>query len=398
MVRQTLPITHFEKWLPIINALDPDFWKRNTSVTDPLIKYYKTRKSVVSANSPKAKPMIEYLRMCKAVLEDVISNVSTGKEELSKFGQELEAKGVDLARLKNDKDKDKKLYIKEVLDYLYTCRIGGTVDSNGELDLKLDSAEWSQNDFTSAMLAKMFKSFYYFNRYGRKQFRIEEQLTAELLLTGVQGVYASFLKLPYPAFSITIPHNKLLTIRRRLVNQAYINEVYSINGPVVKRKINISFIFAENHIDHISFLLDDNKNLLEQVEEQIKGKYQSELALRETREIMSFLLSTILYMNSKDAIKQDITPSVIVKTNSKFPCCALGYGIPINKSLHITRDNYKSDRTVNVLKYTVRGHFRTYTKGEHWKQDSVIWIKPFLKGSEKDNVEMPIKPTNYNIK
>lgn len=207
-----------------------------------------------------------------------------------------------------------------------------------------------------------------------------------------------FLKLPYPAFSINIPHNHLLTIRNELINTIYITEVLNSGIDGIKRKIEMCFVMNNDAMDHFQFTIEDGKDLIDQIEDQIFKRYQSKLAKRETNEIVSFLMATILYINSKEAVKQDIYASVLGKHNSRYPCCVLGYGIPIDRRMHLTRTQFESSRTMNTEKWTVRGHYRTYVKGEHWKEDSIIWIKPFLKGREKDNVDVPIKPSNYKVK
>lgn len=383
MIKQCTPITYFEQWLPIILELDKGFFTRDRPDITAFDKILDDgRKNDFDILTKKYGNKANFIEKFARLVVGLTARVQTKLENR-----------VDLKRLQDTKDIE---YANEMVDYFYTVRANATID-NGMLNVH--NIEDKEESLTKMLMERIMWSFHKFNKYGRKQFKVDEQLTSELLLTGVQGVDASFLKLPYSSFCINIPYNRLLTIRGELIQSIYVSEVLSLIGQEVKRKIELCFFTGDRAADAIHFYIENGQDLLPQIEEQITKKYSSKLAKRETTEIMSFILATILYINSKDAIKQEVFATVLNKNqHSKFPSCVLGYGIPINKSIHITRENYESNHTINVLKYTVRGHFRTYVKGEHWKIDQVLWIKPFLKGSEKDNSSIPIKPSNYNIK
>ena len=223
----------------------------------------------------------------------------------------------------------------------------------------------------------------------------------ELVLTGVQGVTADFLKLPFSSFLLLIPHNQVLTIRKTLIKEIYIDESEYIEANITFRKIELCMIDVENNITLKSLLFQNQLSLVEQTKEQILDRYDSKLAREEATAIISFILATILYINSTEKKEQIIMPTVILKEkHTRFPQCALGYGIPINKTIHTSNSSKGSSHQINVLKFTVRGHYRTYKSGENvrWKVDTVIWIRPFLKGLERNAAEGSIKPKKYELK
>lgn len=60
-------------------------------------------------------------------------------------------------------------------------------------------------------------------------------------------------------------------------------------------------------------------------------------------------------------------------------------------------DGTASERTMHILKWTVRGHFRNQAHGAGMKERRIQWIRPYLKGRERGNEKMPAKNTEYTV-
>lgn len=385
MIKQCSQITFFESWIPVLRYTSPAFFNEQYPDCSKVFAAIK--------DAEKRPPKDEIERKIMIWVYELLNRDTT------KYRDRLDKVNVNMKKINEGKmvgkEKDK------LMDDLYLSRIGAKIVDNV---LKVTTKEMDmdkQEGDIYMVLERMLECFFYYDDCGRNNIRVEEQLMHELVLTGVQGVTADFLKLPFSSFLLLIPHNQVLTIRKTLIKEIYIDESEYIEANITFRKIELCMIDVENNITLKSLLFQNQLSLVEQTKEQILDRYDSKLAREEATAIISFILATILYINSTEKKEQIIMPTVILKEkHTRFPQCALGYGIPINKTIHTSNSSKGSSHQINVLKFTVRGHYRTYKSGENarWKVDTVIWIRPFLKGLERNAAEGSIKPKKYELK
>lgn len=401
MIKRTLPLTYFEKVRPGIIEVYKDFFAtkepkpaRIRGLLKSTMQRMQTDLDRVRGKRPKISPVMQSIQDT----HNIIARHSI--KSFEKSGDIIfDMKALDKMKKGEVVKKD----AAKAMDALYLCRMNGKIINDMPQFITQDENGVSFEDVT---INEMLQAMYDHEKYGRKQFILEEQLTAELLNTNVNNVQASFLKLPYKAFAYHLPYNQTLTIRNSLIQTVYITEV----GETGDRIIKFCCISEDEVIDDFAFKITEDQSLIEQVKNQIIMKYSwfkdhdmfsgsSPLAIAETTELVSFILASILYIISKDAIVEPVVPITTFNKHSKYPACSVGYGMPINHNLVVRkRGEPLSKKQIGVLKYTVIGHFRTYsTAGGHFTKDEVIWIKPFLKGVERHNEEIPIKPSDRNI-
>ena len=378
--KECIPITFFEK---IKAATDVAFPKFFDSVT-PDISFLKKE---INSNSGKSlKQLIKF----KDALVTINGFHGT---QLQKQIDRLHSTIEYLEDEKKDFSGEHKMSQEQMtifFDGLYMSKSETSID--GET---ITPTNVGQSD----EVERMFWTFHRFNKYGKKTFRIEEQLTQELFITDVENVDASFLHFPYPSICLYCPFNTKLEIRKELIEYIYISERVKIDTQTeVTRILELIYVTKNGNIESQQFEIT-NGRMIEQVVGQVDDKFHSPLAKKEATEAISFVLAAILYLNSKEVSIQQIFPLFFHKnSDSRFPVCSLGYNIKIDRQLHYQKSESKdTDKHMNVLKWTVRGHFRNYRMGEHWKENKTIWIRPFLKGRERDNEAQKIKPTNYLV-
>lgn len=384
MIKQCSEITYFERWQPLLQEICFDFFSRENPGVEKVINLMRNLKNHVKVTEPEKRALNELIKMFN--------------QDVNTYEQRLDGVRVDLKKINEGKLTPKQY--NEYMDSFYMARMGVKIENN-TLHIHLKDQETDKDEGnTYNAFERMLWSLYHYDRAGRNNIRVEEQLTQELILTDVKGVTANFLKLPHKSFALFLPHNKSLTIRKELIRQIYLHETIREMDGKVYRKIELCFIDVNGNIESNNVLFDDEKSLVEQAAAQIISRYNSRLAKKEITGIMNFVMSVILYINSTDKVEQVIMPSVLMKNrHTKLPCCALGYGILINKEVYASEPTGRSHQ-INVLKFTVRGHFRTYKTGEdkRWKVDTVIWIRPHIKGRERDNEHLSTKPKDYFVK
>lgn len=123
---------------------------------------------------------------------------------------------------------------------------------------------------------------------------------------------------------------------------------------------------------------------------------------RENNAIISYITALLLYINTPDADKTIVKPFLNKPGfgETKYPQCLLGYNMVIDKSICQNKADDANSKENNryILKWSVRGHFRNQVIGEGRKDTKLIWIRPFLKGKEKDNITINARPISYTVK
>lgn len=397
MEKKVLPITLFERLKEPIEVLVPGFFQATTpdiALFHQMVDTLKDRKRKKDPQKIKrVLTLIEFLAANARHLRDKYGEARDLYQGLLESTQE------NIKKLEEGKgdEETKKIVLQVGRDYDYEY-----VKSQAEKETLLPLAVYDTG--IKIDMERFLWVLHRFNRANHKVFRVEEQLTHELFLTDVSKVDSSFLQLPYPCFCITFPFTTQLTIRKKVIQSVYVSERMHLSSGNQEnyRVLELLYLCEGDLLDHQLFEVREG-NLLKQIQGTIEEWYPgNELAQQETRVNISFLLGVLLYMNSREVVYKDLFPLVFAKKkDSKFPVCALGFGIPLNKELHRSTANSAADikREIQVLKWTVRGHFRHYTpeNNTRWKEKKTTWIRPYLKGREK-NTGIPVKPNFYEIK
>ncbi len=240
-----------------------------------------------------------------------------------------------------------------------------------------------------------------FNDSGNRMFKVEEQLTHELHRTEIKHIDQSFLMLPYQCFGFYLPFNNKITIKEKLVQYVYIAEYEESEGRLLKLLI----VREDDAVVSFTWLLKEG-DIFSQIKKQVTEKYESKKIYKDLEDILQFVVSSILYINSVDANRTIVAATPKSPLNkgkiSDYPVCSLGRGLTINKDLYYVKcddEGEEAKREMLVTKWSVRGHFRqqSYGSGQLGKYKKVIWIRPFLKGKERTNDTIPVKPNFYRM-
>ena len=237
---------------------------------------------------------------------------------------------------------------------------------------------------------------YDFENDGRKVFRIEEGLFDELLLTDVTKMDDYFLKLPYPSICLQLPYNDTISIGGMFVRNIYLCQDDIDGGYVVRSMVELS----DGHVNYLELSFTGG-DILEQVRRQVDDRFSSRLAQKDMKRLYTFLCAVILYMNSTDVPTALSYPFARSKVDSAMPVCRLGVDIRVNKEMRHLSAEQTDDilkNLIQVVKWTVRGHFRQQAHGEGRRLRRVTWIRPYVKGKERNNEEIKAKPGNYILK
>lgn len=344
-MKQRLPISHFEK----ISRL----------ITPVILNFFSTEQdfSTVSLRLSK-KPTLEILHFLEKKLTTTINRLD-GLDNIDEKSSEAIDNLSYVAGLSNASPKD------------------------------LSGIEF--------VLSKLFEVTHKFNAANKKIFKVEEQLTHELILTDCDNVSTEFLNLPYPTILIHIPFNKDLFIYKdQLIEWIYVTEEEISYG---NKRIQIFCVSRQDSYftTGFTFTLGD---VGEQIKKNIIEKYRtSNLADFELTKILSFITAFMLYVNSKEKDESIVNPIVMFKkVDGSIPMCSLGGNIKIDRRLYEPESNENHEsKTIHVVKWTVRGHYRTYWTGSGRTNKEVKWIRPHLKGRERNNPNIDVKPTEYTV-
>ncbi len=391
------PLTHFEKWANAIRGLLPKFFEEE----EP--NFQESREKIESLkhfkNLPK-KAKEKYLNISVLMYDWSLARAAELSEsgELKKkvggmFYKSADIIGEAIKEAENNQDESfpdgKTPRVQELLDR--AARVKQQADK-----IKLKSKYVSNELYDSRELLEETLIFLHdFNWCGRKLFRIEEQLTNELMLTQIDGVNAEFFKLPFQTICVHLPFNQMVRIREKLVQWCYVSEYAEDDG----RHIHVMYVNEEGYPFFHEFILDDNKPLGVQIKEQIAVQYGKEAA-KEHMAIFSMIAAMMLYMNSSERDVRMMSPTVVMpKQDSRLPVCSVGGTIRVDRTLYVSsnEDGTHSTNTIHILKWTVRGHFRNQAHGKDMKERKIIWVRPYLKGKERKNEEMPVSNKEYII-
>jgi hypothetical protein len=393
VIKEKIPITFFEKMKGAVDILYPQFFSDNAPNITELNKRLDTNAQravwVKNRDNEGLKKLLKMNEALKKTHELKLRHLQKEMDVIKGLADDLEIKKDK--RGINDIIKGEEAW--EFLDSCYMSNTPHYTDEEGKIQPLNSHKERKDID-------RMFWTFHRFNKYGKKTFRIEEQLTHELFLTDVNNVDSAFLKFPFPSICFYLPFNNKLCIRKEIIRYVYISERVRVGGENDNvRILEFLYITDKENIEVQQFEIGDGQ-FVEQITNQIADIFNSPLGQKEASGISSFILAAILYLNSSEVDERKVFPIFWHKNHdSRFPVCSLGYNISIDKGLHYSQNQETAGlgKPMNVLKWTVRGHFRAYRKGEHWKEDRTIWIRPFIKGKERDNGDQIIKPTNYLV-
>jgi hypothetical protein len=319
----------------------------------------------------------KWFEILEECLKD-IDNLEEAKAKIHELGLTVEvANGKKFEHQKSEKTAG-------VLDHMYMSNMVDIVD--GKFEISIGSVE--------SRLAELLVFVCDFHDFGKKIFTVDEELYRQLEFTDVDKIDDFFLELPYECTCFHIPNNETLTMRGQLIEWVYISQ-YNEDGKKEFKVLSVSRN-DEYSINKFEFAGGD---IIKQVNEYTKVHCPGPLAQKEARELFSMLTALLLYLKTDDVEKSTVHPAILPGIKySRIPVCHLGQSITISKHSGHRTSAGTHTTTKNVVKWSVRGHFRTYRKGEWFKEDKVKRILPFLKGRERNNDSIPAKPSNYTIK
>lgn len=247
-------------------------------------------------------------------------------------------------------------------------------------------------------ILQLLQILHEFDAVGKKMFRVEEQLQNELFMTDVLKVDDTFIHLPFTTICLYLPYNTTMRVYGQLVRYVYVSE---LDGDNDCRLLEV-FAITDNELHHRHVYTLNGGDIESQLKMQIGELYSTSImAKTENIKLVSFVIATLLYVNTVDSDQTLVSPSVVMPgKHSKLPMCSLGRHIKIQRGMggmSVSTDGVSNERMIYVLKWTVRGHFHRYKVGQNRSESKTLWIRPFLKGREKD-ADINAKPSDYIIK
>lgn len=251
------------------------------------------------------------------------------------------------------------------------------------------------------LIRNLLEFLWDYNDSGNRMFKIEEQLTHELFNTEIKKVDESFLKLPFQCCAFYLPFNNKITAKNHLVRSVYISEYEEDEGRLIKMLI----IREDDAVVHFNWILKSG-DIFTQIKNQLTEKYETKKIYKDMEDILQFIVGCLLYICSTEVDKREIYPLPKSHLNrdkiSNYPCCSLGKGLTINRDLHYNKlpnDEEQKTQEMLIIKWTVIGHFKGqwYGSGSLGKFKKTIWIRPYLKGRERSNEEISIKPNFHTV-
>lgn len=284
---------------------------------------------------------------------------------------------------------------------------------------KLVSPNLNNMDKISAVHVGVLQ--YFFSKFGKKIFSIDENLIDYLLLTDSSKVDSEFLNLPFPCIMLYFDKNEKIKFHNSYVEYVvvYLSEEYEN-----EKNIKISTFFIDK--TYISFDLTIYPgDILTQVTNYINkacDNYTVEIhqkvfkdrpdysfeqekenkikSINKTISLVSFIVSILLYMKTSEAKLERVLPLVLKKSDSRNEMCKITSKIPIINNPYKNISNFSNEKNENyfkILKWTVRGHFRNQPKGTGRKERELIWIRPFIKGRERLNKDINTPQKEYKL-
>jgi hypothetical protein len=277
-----------------------------------------------------------------------------------------------------------------------------SIDEIREMEYVNDIENVRSNLKEDNFLRNLLEFTWDMNDNGNRIFKIEEQLTHELHRTDIKHIDQSFFKLPYQCCGFYLPFNNKITIKNKLVTYVYIAEYEENEGRLLKLLI----VRDDEAAVAFNWVLKDG-DILTQIKTQVTEKYETKKIYKDLEDILKFIISSVLYINSTDVDRQIISAVPKSPLNkgkiTDYPVCSLGKGLTINKDIRYIKfesEEQGAQHEMHVTKWSVRGHFRQqqYGSGLLGKYKKVIWIRPFLKGKERGTENIPVKPNFYRVK
>lgn len=273
-------------------------------------------------------------------------------------------------------------------DFLY--KAGLKVD--GTIEKVVDNAKVVYG----LLWAQLMEFNWDFHDSGAKIFRLEEQIFNELYYTEITKIDDKYLNLPFQTIALHLPYNLDLCVKDYPVKWLYLSEFENEDG----KELHICTITSKDYITVFEFSFTGG-DIFTQLKEQVNNQYSSKIAVKETRRLTEFIISFLLYLNTENTDIRIINPAKnkLSKDCSAYPVCSLGGNISVNKDFKAIRlfdeeSEIKNER--HVLKWMVRGHFRQQPIGEGRKERKTIWIRPFIKGRERES-DILSKPSVYKL-
>jgi len=284
---------------------------------------------------------------------------------------------------------------------------------------KLKFPGLSNMDKFSAVQAGVLQ--YFFSKFGKKVFTIDENLIDYLLLTDSSKVDSEFFNLPFPCIMLYFGKNEKIKFHTDYVeyivvylSEEYENEknlkiaIYSLDksynvfdltlypGDILTQVTNYIKKAYDNYtIETHQQVFKDRPDYSFEQEKENKLK-----SINKTISLVSFIVSILLYMKTSEAKFERILPLVLKKSDSRNEMCRITSEIPITNNPYKNISNSSEEKNENyfkILKWTVRGHFRNQAKGEGRKEREIIWIRPFIKGRERLNKDMSTPQKEYKL-
>ena len=393
MEKIQFPKNIFDEWRPTINRLFPKFFDDTDPDTKSLARSIFGSESdhgklfYLRKNNKNDRSIPRVVKPIKSLLNLITDFLEESANTLNKYVQAIEElkKKAD-----NCNESDHESW-------------KGIEDKRIKLLLKGDSIAYrdnmigyfAQNDSSLfGSIEFMLDQFHDFNSAGRVVFSLENELMDELIATDSKRVTGNFFRLPFPSMMIHVPKNDHLKILGSRITEIYISEFPDNTGSEV-------FIMYRTEGTPPAFFelrIDNDKRIGDQVRSQVITRYSStKFAIQENLNAMKFITSVILYMNTGE--KEERSVRGLVRDEERDQAgtiCMLGRPIDTSKGASGNTEP-RNIFSVNVLKWAVRGHFRNQAYGDERKDRRIIWIRPFLKGRERELMTTPCKPSKYRI-
>jgi len=381
------PLTHFEQWFKVVNIFDASFWSKQEPDIEVAAAQLRKFPEIVHSKIAKRTNGEERARYADAAL--LMKGLLLG------FADQYDATAKKSAKAASLIDRVMESHDTAPPDSVVTVVPDRVKRLQSEIKYELNGAEF--RGFEVVLFEEMLTHLHDFNWCGRKMFRVEKHLNDELLLTHVDGVIGSFFRLPFQSICIHLPHNEVLRVRDGLIRYMYVSE-YECHGG---KDVYVMYVPEEGLPFFHEFRIMDNEPIGAQIRAQVSQKYDGyRKAIKENHDAFALIAAMVLYMGSGECDRREMSPSVVDRArDSRLAVCSLGGMINVNRSVSMTAnpDGSHTEHTIHILKWAVRGHFRNQPHGQGRKERRLQWIRPYLKGKERGNPEMPMRHTEYQV-
>jgi hypothetical protein len=270
---------------------------------------------------------------------------------------------------------------------------------------------------------------YMFYKNGKKVFKMTKNLVHMLLDTSLKNIDAFFIELPFKSIYLSLPDDiQILNPFGIPINGIYLTLLK--NDEVKYKNMSEEFHHYANDKTAKSLLITATSNVLLKLDDPRESLYYCNLTFTEgdlfkqinkfvdswmssiTRDrglnrtfiknLFSFIVNTILYINSSNVILRETKPKKSdlnkiknkkkqrkAQKRSQLSFYPLGEDITIGhnytKIIHLSHKD-RAEYTKRTGQFIVRGHWRQQAHGPKFSKRKPLWIEPYVKGDKFDEL------------